>query len=171
MLAKLIDKIVALKETKTFEIAGQTYADAPLTRIPPHVDRPDCISVSGLDGICKLIRTELAKINTVIMVQAKSYKSVEVMTTYLPDFSRNILYRAEADVPGLRTGFRGREVALIELRSLFIPNEGTAYLLVSSRAPVWGASKSVLLMVRVGTGFKSCPRVGGICNFAQKACC
>lgn len=128
MLAKMIDKIVALKETKTFEIAGQTYADAPLTRIPPHVDRPDCISVSGLDGICKLIRTELAKINTVIMVQAKSYKSVEVMTTYLPDFSRNILYRAEADVPGLRTGFRSREVALIELRSLFIPNEGTAYL-------------------------------------------
>ena len=125
MLAKMIDKIVALKETKTFEIAGQTYADAPLTRIPPHVDRPDCISVSGLDGICKLIRTELAKINTVIMVQAKSYKSVEVMTTYLPDFSRNILYRAEADVPGLRTGFRSREVALIELR--VDPNEGIGF--------------------------------------------
>ena len=129
MLAKLIDKIVTLKETKTFEINGQTYADAPLTRIPPHVDRPDCISVSGLDGICKLIRTELAKIDTVVMVQAKSHNTVEVMTTYLPDFSRNILYRAEADAPGLRTGFRGREAALIELRSLFIPNEGTAYLL------------------------------------------
>ena len=51
------------------------------------------------------------------------------MTTYLPDFSRNALYRAEADVPGLRTGFRDRETAMIELRSLFIPNEGTAYLL------------------------------------------
>lgn len=129
MLAKLIDKIVTLKETKTFEINGQTYADAPLTRIPPHVDRPECIRVSGLDGICKLIRTELAKIDTVVMVQAKSHNTVEVMTTYLPDFSRNILYRADADAPGLRTGFRGREVALIELRSLFIPNEGTAYLL------------------------------------------
>lgn len=114
---------------KYVEQLAQNVADAPLTRIPPHVDRPDCISVSGLDGICKLIRTELAKINTVVMVQAKSYKSVEVMTTYLPDFSRNILYRAEADVPGLRTGFRSREVALIELRSLFIPNDGTAYLL------------------------------------------
>ena len=55
--------------------------------------------------------------------------SVEVMTTYLSDFSRNTLYRAKADAPGLRTGFRGREVALIELRSLCIPNEGTAYLL------------------------------------------
>lgn len=32
-------------------------------------------------------------------------------------------------MPGLRTGFRDRETALIELRSLFIPGEGTAYLL------------------------------------------
>lgn len=129
MLAKMIDKIVDLKETKTFEINGQTYSDKTLTRIPPHVDRPECISVSGLDGVCKLIRTELAKVGTTIMVQVKSNETVEVMTTYLPDFSRNILYRAKADAPGLRTGFRDREVALIELRSLCIPNEGTAYLL------------------------------------------
>lgn len=129
MLAKMIDKIVSLKETKIFEIGGQTYADASLTRIPPHVDRPDCISVSGLDSICKLIRTELEKVGTTIMVQVKSNDTVEVMTTYLSDFSRNTLYRAKADAPGLRTGFRGREVALIELRSLCIPNEGTAYLL------------------------------------------
>lgn len=108
MLAQMIDKIVSLKETKTFEIGGQTYTDGHLTRIPPHVDRPEAISVSGLDGVCKLIRTELEKVGTTIMVQAKSYKSVEVMTTYLPDFSRNILYRAEADAPGLHTGFRGR---------------------------------------------------------------
>lgn len=47
------------------------------------------------------------------MVQVKSNDTVEVMTTYLSDFSRNTLYRAKADAPGLRTGFRGREVALI----------------------------------------------------------
>lgn len=96
MLAKMIDKIVSLKETKIFEIDGQTYADASLTRIPPHVDRPDCISVSGLDSICKLIRTELEKVGTTIMVQVKSNDTVEVMTTYLSDFSRNTLYRAKA---------------------------------------------------------------------------
>lgn len=129
MLAKMIDKIVSLKQTQTFEVGGQTYTDGHLTRIPPHVDRPECITVSGLDGVCKLIRTELEKVGVTILVQAKSYKTVEVMTTYLPDFSRNVLYRAEADVPGLRTGFRDRETALIELRSLFIPNEGTQYLL------------------------------------------
>lgn len=92
-------------------------------------DERRTISVSGLDSICKLIRTELEKVDTTIMVQVKSNDTVEVMTTYLSDFSRNTLYRAKADAPGLRTGFRGREVALIELRSLCIPNEGTAYLL------------------------------------------
>ena len=75
------------------------------------------------------LRTELEKVGTTIMVQVKSNDTVEVMTTYLSDFSRNTLYRAKADAPGLYTGFRGREVALIELRSLCIPNEGTAYLL------------------------------------------
>ena len=40
MLAKMIDKIVSLKETKIFEIDGQTYADAsthphPAPRRPP----------------------------------------------------------------------------------------------------------------------------------------
>lgn len=129
MLAKLIDKIVQLKETKTFEIAGQTYTDGDLTRIPPHVDRPEVIKVSGLDSICKLIRTEIAKVNTTIMVHVANYKTVAVTTTYLEDFSRNLLYGAEADAPGLRTGWRENEDALIELRSLFIPNEGTEYLL------------------------------------------
>ena len=129
MLAEMIDKIVSLKETKIFEIAVQTYSDANLTRIPPHVDRPDSVSVSGLDAVCKLVRTEIAKVGTTIMVHVRDYNKVEVMTTYLPDFSRNVLYRAQADAPGMRTGWRDRETSLIELRSLFIPNEGTEYLL------------------------------------------
>ncbi|MGN1250666.1 MAG: hypothetical protein ACI4XW_11390 [Candidatus Spyradocola sp.] len=129
MLAKMIDKIVSLKETKIFKIDGQTYTDGVLDRIVPYVDRPCSIDVTGLDSVCKLIRTELAKLDTIVMVQAVSYRTVEVMTTYQADFSRNILYRAKADVPGQREGWREREQALIELRSLFIPNEGTAYLL------------------------------------------
>ena len=129
MLAKMIDKIVSLKQTQTFQIGGDTYADKELVRIPPHVDRPRAISVAGLDSICKLIRTELEKVNATIMVQVTSHKHVDVFTTYLGDFSRNDLYSAEADVPGIRTGWRTQEAALIELRSLFMPNDGTAYLL------------------------------------------
>lgn len=129
MLAKMIDKIVALKQTQIFDIDGEHYTDGDMTRIPPHVDRPRSISVSGLDSICKLIRAEREKVGATIMVQVSSYKQVDVMTTYLPDFSRNVLYSAVADAPGIRTGWREHEEALIELRSLFIPNSGTEYLL------------------------------------------
>lgn len=129
MLAKMIDKIVSLKETKTFEINGQTYSDAELFRVKPVIDRPSCIEVSGLDGICKLIRTELSKIGTKVLIHVVSYNKVEVMTTYLDDYSRNTMYRAAADVPGFRDGWREKDNALIQLRSLFIPNEGTSYLL------------------------------------------
>lgn len=129
MLAKLIDKIVGLKQNVVHEINGQIYSEQPLTRIPPHVDRPATISVSGLDSVCKLIRKELAKVGVTVMVQVSSFDTVEVMTTYLDDFSRNILYRAKADVPGFREGWREQEKALIELRSLFIPGRGTEYLL------------------------------------------
>lgn len=129
MLAKMIDKIVSLKQTQTFEIGGQTYTDGDLTCIPPHVDRPRSIEVTGLDSICKLIRTELEKVGTTVMVQATSHKRVDVFTTYLGDFSRNSLYSATADAPGIRTGWRSQEEALIELRSLFVPNAGTEYLL------------------------------------------
>lgn len=129
MLAKMIDKIVALKQTQIFDIDGEHYTDGNMTRVPPHVDRPRSINMSGLDSICKLIRTEQEKIGTTIMVQVSSYKQVDVMTTYLPDYSRNALYSAVADAPGIRTGWRSQEEALIELRSLFVPNTGTEYLL------------------------------------------
>lgn len=132
MLAKMIDKITQLAETKTFEINGETYADHSLTRIPPHVDRPDLLTVSSLDSIAKLIRTEIAKSTTgaePLLVLAKSFEEVLVMTSYQPDFSRNTLYRAVADTPGFRQGWRERETAIIEIRSLLAPNEGSAYLL------------------------------------------
>lgn len=129
MLAEFIDKIVSLKKTQTFEIDGHTYTDGNLELIEPVVDRPLLLEVNSLDSICKLIRTEIKKVGTTIMVQAESYQRVQVMTTYLDDFSRNRLYRATADVPGFRSGWRPREDAVIELRSLFVPNDGTAYML------------------------------------------
>lgn len=129
MLAKFIDKIVSLKQTQTFVIDGHTYTDGELEIVEPPVDRPLMLDVYSLDSICKLIRTEIKKVGTTIIVQAESYQDVKVMTTYLDDFTRNSLYRARADVPGFRSGWRKREDAVIELRSLFVPNEGTAYML------------------------------------------
>lgn len=129
MLAKMIDKIVSLKETKTFEINGETYSDGPLTRIPRHVDMPQAFSVSSLDSIVKLIKTEKHKVGRTILVHVNRYNEVTVFSTYLDDFKRYVLYQATAETPNFSEGWRPYEKAIIELRSIFFPNEGTKYLL------------------------------------------
>ena len=129
MLAEMIDKIVSLAEAKTFEIDGETYSNKSLVRVPPHVDRPREVSVSSLDSIVKLIRAEKEKIGRTIMVEVNRYNQVTVFSTFLDDFSRYVLYQATADTPDFREGWRKYEDAVIELRSIFFPNEGTEYLL------------------------------------------
>lgn len=129
MLKEAIEKILSLAPPTTYQIDGHTYASKELERIDPPEDHPRNLEVSGLDSLCKLIKTELDKIGTTVMIRVVSYDRVEVFTTYLQDFTRYQLYSARADVPGFRTGFREREQALIELRSLFLQNEGVAYLL------------------------------------------
>ena len=73
MLAKMIDKIVSLKETKIFEIGGQTYTDGHLTRIPPHVDRPEAISVSTKDnGVTQTVEARQGvALNTLVEVKPR----------------------------------------------------------------------------------------------------
>ena len=129
MLAAMIQKIIDLKQTQTFEINGQTYSDRELERIPPHVDRPKAVEVNSLDSICAMVRRESTKVSRTVYVQAAGYNKVEVFSTYLDDFSRHYLYTARADVPGFPSGWRDREKAIIELRSLCIPTDGSQYLL------------------------------------------
>lgn len=129
MLKEAIEKIVSLAVPTTYEIDGHTYASQKLERIDPPEDRPRNLEVSGLDSLCKLIDKEADKVGATIMIRVVSYCQVEVFTTYLQDFTRYQLYSARADVPGFRTGYRDREQALIELRSLFLQNEGVEYLL------------------------------------------
>lgn len=129
MLKEAIEKILELAPVQIFDVEGKPYSTQKLVYIPPVVNRPERLKVNGLDSVVKLIRTELDKIGTTVLVRVTSETRVEVMTTYLGDYSRNQLYVAETDVPGFRDGWRDRETALIQLRSLFIPGEGTEYLL------------------------------------------
>lgn len=129
MLKEAIEKIVSLAQVQHFEIEGKHYTTEGLYQVVPEKYRPRNIELTGLDSVCKLIRTERERLNTTIIIRVVSAKRVEVFTTYADDFSRDYLYTAVTDVPGIRTGYRDREVALIELRSLFVPNDGTNYLL------------------------------------------
>ena len=129
ILADFVEKIISLKDPKVIDYAGDKWANQKFTRIVPHVDKPDLFQVSGLDSIVQLIRKEIDQVGSFVFVQVSDETNVWVSTTYQPDMSRNELYRARADAPGFRQGFRDREKAVIELRSLFIPSDGTAYLL------------------------------------------
>lgn len=162
MLAKMIDKIVSLKKTEVFEFGGEHYTDREVYRVPPHVDRPKGLTVTGLDSVCKLIRTEMGRVGTTVLVHVSSPTQVDVFTTYLNDYSRHGMYTARSDVPEFREGWRTPEKSIIELRSLFIPNEGTEYLLnllsrVSFQQEVVTADNGVTQQVeaRQGAALKS----------------
>lgn len=129
MLKEAIEKIVSLAAPVVYTIDGRTYASQELELVEAPKDRPMKINVTGLDSICKLIRTEQSKVGTTIFVQAESYRRVSVWTTYQDDFSRYELYYATADVPGFNPGYRDHETALVELRSLFLSGDGVDYLL------------------------------------------
>lgn len=129
ILADFVDKIISLKNPEFVSIGEDTYSNQKFTRIEPHVDRPTAYEVSGLDSIVRLIRKEIDQVGGFVFVRVSGAQDVWVNTTYLPDLSRNTLYHAKADVPGFSQGFRDQEEAIIELRSLFMPDAGTEYLL------------------------------------------
>ena len=132
MLKSFVEKIAELATPQTYEVNGDTYSIDRLNRIAPHVDRPEAFRVSGLDSIVQLVRNEFKRLPEdapKVMIRVCSPTRVEVSTTYRDDLSRDTLYIAESDVPGFSDGFRDREKALIQLRSLFVPTDDVCYLL------------------------------------------
>lgn len=133
MLKEFADFLVKLGEDKTIvtkEINGDTYASKELRRIAPHVDRPKTICVNGLDSIAKLVRHELDLAeNYPVYIRVSGPRSVEVFSTLDGYMERDYLYEAVCDAPDFKGGWQAQEEAIIKLRSAFIPNEGTEYLL------------------------------------------
>lgn len=129
MLKEAIQYLVSLKDNKTYTIHGDTYSDRELHRVAPHVDRPSKLTVNGLDSIVKLIRNEFSKLDCPIYLRIVSPRKVEVFGALDDVKGRDHLYEAICDAPEFQGGWREQEKAIIELRSAFIPNEGTEYLL------------------------------------------
>lgn len=130
MIKEALEYLVSLRDVKTVDVCGDTYATDKLYRIAPHVDRPSGITVSGLDSIVKLIHSELDMIDALpVFVRVNGARQVSVFTSYDEMMSRDDLYTARCDVPGFQDGFRPYEKAVVELRSRFAPGEGVDYLL------------------------------------------
>lgn len=131
MLKEFAQYLVSLKENKIYDINGEKYSDSSLVRVPKHIDRPKQITVYGLDSIVALIQRESERFTAQcpIFVNVKSEREVEVFTSFDEQMERLSLYRAECKVNALEEGYRGRETAIIELRSRCVQNDGTEYLL------------------------------------------
>lgn len=129
MLAKFIDKLLDVATPKTYNVGEKTYSNEVLYEVKPLKEEPQLYTVYTLGSIVKIIRAELKRHTAPLFVNVINERTVEVVGTYNDDYSRYSLYVAKSDVPGFNQGFREIEKAIIELRSLFVPSEGTAYVL------------------------------------------
>lgn len=130
MLKEAIEKIVSLAEAKTFEIDGRTYSDRTLHRIDPPFYTPEEKSLCSLDGLVKLLKAEYNKIvEAPLFINVVSARRIDVFSTYTDKYFRHNLYRVTSPTPQVNFGWCDYETAMISIRSQFVPNEGTEYLL------------------------------------------
>jgi hypothetical protein len=120
----------------TVTVDGKTYATQSLNPVePPEKPRktPRPKAVSSLDALCALVAQEAAVIypESKLFLAVPSYDRVCVFTDIFRDsYERQELYSAStADFQGWDDSWFDYEQAVIALRSQFIANEGTEYLL------------------------------------------
>lgn len=158
MLKSFINRLIELAAPTTYEIDGHTYASQDLKRIDPPKYTPKAIDVTGLDSVCKLVRNEVKAVGRKIFVQIKAYNQVQVFSTYDDRYERSYLYRCTADTPSVTVNrFNPYENAVIELRSLYIPDKDTEYLLqllssISSESKVVSTDNGVTQSVEAKQG-------------------
>lgn len=158
MLKEFVNKLMDLAPPTTVEIDGSVYSSKELIHIQDKKPMPKCIDLTGLDSVCNLIRNEYDHIGQQIFVQAKDYKTVSVFTSLDSDDDRLYLYRCVADTPCITVGtYLPYDRAVIELRSLYIPSEGTNYLLnllgsISNESRVTTSDNGVTQKVEAKTG-------------------
>lgn len=158
MLKAFVEKIAEMANPRTYEVDGSVYASKELVFVQDKKPIPASIDVTGLDSICKLVQNEADHVGLQIFVQVKDHKTVSVFTSLDGDEDRLYLYRCVADVPGVTMGrFIPYENAVIELRSLYIPNDDSDYLLkllssISSESKVTSTDNGVTQKVEAKSG-------------------
>ena len=92
-----------------------------------------------------------------LFVCAEKYNEVAVYSTYRDDYTRDTLYMARADAPGLSLGWKSQQEMIIALQSLVIPTESSAELLnmlksMTDESSVTSRDNGVTQEVTVKTG-------------------
>ena len=158
MLREMIEKIESMAKPTFHEVDGQVFANQQMIHVADKKPMPRCIDLTGLDSICKMVRNEAEHVGLQIFIQVKDYKSVSVFTELDEDEDRLYLYSCVADTPAVTMNrFMAYENAVIELRSLYIPNKGTEYLLqllssISNESKVTSSDNGVTQQVEARSG-------------------
>lgn len=131
MQKEAMQYLVSLAKPETYQINGQTYSSQLLRRVEDYVPTTECINVTSLASIVKLVKAEMCKMNDVspLFIRVDNPRKVSVFSTYGYEYKRHYLYEATCDVPDFQGGFRPHDEAIIELRSRFFASEGADYLL------------------------------------------
>lgn len=132
MIAEAIQKIIDIAKPSTEVIDGKLYSNKPMELIDTAKNHVLELKVSGLPGLVELVKSEAilyASSDDPLFVEIVDPCYVRVFGSLDGDLNRTAWYSTKADVPGFRSGYRIYEEFVIELRSRFVPNEGTEYLL------------------------------------------
>ena len=158
MLKEAIEQIERMAEPYIHEVDGSVYSNQQMIHIMDRKPMPRCIDLTGLDSICKMVRNEAEHVGQQIFIQVKDYRNVSVFTSLDSDEDRLYLYKCAADTPTVTTDrYIDYEKAVIELRSLYIPNEGTEYLLqllgsISNESKVTTSDNGVTQKIEAKSG-------------------
>lgn len=160
MLKAMIEKIEKMAGPKVYHIGQEDFASASLVRIDPKKDFPKSITLTGLDSVCKMVRNEANDLfsGDQILIQVEDYRTVKVFTTLDGEMDRCWLYSCEADTPKVRVnGFMTHEEAVVQLRSLYIPNDDLTYLMqllsgISTESKVTSSDNGVSQTVEAKSG-------------------
>ena len=158
MLRDLVNKLEEMAAPTFREVDGDVFANQEMVLVKHKKAMPSCIELTGLDSICKMVRNEANHVGLPIYIQVKDYRTVSVFTALDDDEDRQYLYKCIADTPTVTAGrFMAYENAVIELRSLYIPNEGTKYLLqllssISNESKVTSSDNGVTQQVEARSG-------------------
>ena len=158
MLKEFVNRLMELAAPTIHEVDGSVYSNQEMVLVQDKKPMPRCIDLTGLDSICKMVRNEAEHVGLQIFIQVKDYKSVTVFTELDEDEDRLYLYKCSADTPDVTMGyFMDYEKAVIELRSLYIPNNGTKYLLqllgsISNESKVTTSDNGVTQKVEAKSG-------------------
>ena len=128
MIAEAIDKILKIAHPNIYHEGDKLYADREMVLLNDGKKHFSSVRMNGLPGLVTLIQKEAVKIAPVfVMVEGPT--RVSAFTAADEDWQREPLYTVEAETTGFDRGYRTYEKFVIELRSRFVPNEGSQYLL------------------------------------------